>query len=484
MCVLLASLCMCAPALDLTLEGSGTASTETPNPVWLALDMRAVHELKDFSFLWDVSVSGDGHYGGLFGGSSPFGNATVMVREGGLLWHSGRFNISAGRLAMHDEVDSPYSLFMSSRGNAALNVLFRYEDDRFFFSDRWVALNYNSVDTAWPDRSAVIKNYGMKFGDLRVGFQDALVFTDKALLDWNTSPPTGGSRTPVFDPNYFFNPAPGILLQYAATSADAPWQTNPALNDNTVLGFFAVLNKGDMAYDAQILIDDINTNRFVHPNSFQNPDKIAWGLGASMHTDHGLFGLNTAGATKYTFEPAYDGSGNTDYGYTFYPDTQFMLRGVPTAIDPESTYLGYLHGENNLAFMASWNSLPGRLSGKANLEFTISGSKSPANPWGALLVYSDGGQGTKFLNDAVLEKKLVLGGRTEFLMGDWLFYADAMVGWVWNRLKLTSVTNDQQTTEPDHLMGVDRINGIPIYYPSSESSPIGSLTLGVKLLLK
>ena len=121
---------------------------------------------------------------------------------------------------------------------------------------------------------------------------------------------------------------------------------------------------------------------------------------------------------------------------------------------------------------------------KANLEFTVSGSKSPANPWGSLVLWTDGGQGPKFLDDAVLEKKLVLGGRAEFIIGNWVVYADAKAGWVWNRLKLTSVTTNQTVDEYDSLMNVYRVNGIPIYYPSSESAPIGSITLGAKLVLK
>ncbi|MBM7560252.1 hypothetical protein JOC61_002064 [Marinitoga litoralis] len=50
--------------------------------------------------------------------------------------------------------------------------------------------------------------------------------------------------------------------------------------------------------NGQILVDDINVNRILAPNSFQNLDKIAWSLGGSLNTKFGKFGLYNVGATK------------------------------------------------------------------------------------------------------------------------------------------------------------------------------------------
>ena len=148
----LAVFCLCAcmrvTALDVTLDGSATLGTESPNPYWAAMDIRASHAVSDFSFLWDISVSTDGSYGGLFSGRLGLGGVTLRVQEGGLAWKRDKLTIQAGKLAMHDEIDSPYSLFLSSRGNSVPGLFFSYEDEQFFFNDRWAALNYNSADQA------------------------------------------------------------------------------------------------------------------------------------------------------------------------------------------------------------------------------------------------------------------------------------------------------------------------------------------------
>jgi hypothetical protein len=155
---------------------------ETRVPAYVDLDARVTHEAGGFGMLWDLGTSGSGEYGKLFGGG--FGYESVLIHEGGFSLAKGHFSIAAGKLAMHDELDSPYSLALSGAGNAALNLLFRYEDERFFFSDRWIALNYDSgqsfgpIGASWPDRSAVLKSYGLKFGEFRFGFQDISVYTN------------------------------------------------------------------------------------------------------------------------------------------------------------------------------------------------------------------------------------------------------------------------------------------------------------------
>ena len=334
-------------------------------------------------------MDGSAEYGSLFGGD--FGYSTVLIRQGGLTWAAGPLSLGLGKLKLEDELDSPYSLALSSLHNSALTGSFRYEDDRFFFSDRWFALNYDSSqtlkvevaatpgtykDVAWPDRSAVVKSYGLKAGELRFGFQDIIVYTN---LDYGTA----DQRGPLFDLEYFINPAPAFLIQYAETRLDAPWSKSSALNDNSLMGFFGTWKRGDYTADAQILVDDFNLNRYIHPSSYQNPDKIAWTVGGSIETEAGTFRFDHAGATKYTFAPSgYGGEDNLAYGYTYYPDTEFLLGDSLRAIDPESNYVGYLHGENNIAFMGSWTKVFGELSAKADLEFTLSGSKRPRQPLG------------------------------------------------------------------------------------------------------
>jgi len=466
-----------AAAFDIEFYAGGGAGTETPAPLYPQIDFIVDHESEGLGFHWDLGLSGDGSYGGLFGESFGGGALTVLIREGGLSYSAGNFLASFGMLPIKDEIDSPYSLVLSSKDNAALNALFRYEDEGFFFSDRWIALNYDSnntlrnwdtvnsvwVDVQWPDRSAVIKSYGFKTGELRVGFQDIAIFTDLYYGE--------DQRGPLFDPSYFLIPAPSFFIQYARMSIESPWQTDDGLNDNSIMSFFAEWKRGKLGAQAQILVDDFNLNRFIHPDDFQNPDKIAWAFGAMLETDIGTFRFDQAGATKYTFGPAgYGGIDNLMYGYTFYPDTQYLLDGSLMTIDPEDNYLGYYHGENNIAFMFSWKSLPGSaLDIAGGLEFSMSGSKSPANPWHEYSEWSEGGEGAQWLNEAVLEKKVVLSGKAQYALGDFKLFASARLGYAWNRLKLAAVAFE----EPGSID-----NGIPLYKPSSESGPIASLTLG------
>ncbi|MDP3179079.1 MAG: hypothetical protein Q8M76_14325, partial [Spirochaetaceae bacterium] len=238
--------------------------------------------------------------------------------------------------------------------------------------------------------------------------------------------------------------------------------------------------KGEGIYlDAQFLIDDINMNRFYDPAAFQNPDKIAWTLGAALDTEFGRFRLDHAGATKYCFEPyGALASGNAEYGYTFYPDTVFSLGGVSEPIRPEDNYVGYLYGENNVAFRAGWSRGFGALAVDAAAEFTLSGAKSPANPWHEYTDWAQGGEGTKFLDDPVLEKRILFSGRAEWKLDALSLFAEGSAGYVWNKLALTEVPAAVvDAADP-------RGNGIPLFAPSSECGPTGSLAVGVSYTLR
>jgi hypothetical protein len=464
-------------AFEIAFSADAGASTETNAPLYPEADFIVSHDAGDLAFYWDLGFSGDQTYGSLFGGAYGSKALTALIREGGLTWTSGNLFASFGILPMKDEVDSPYSLVLSSRDHASLNALIRYEDDGFFFADRWIALNYDSnnilrddiaspgtyTDVEWPDRGAVIKSYGFKAGDIRFGFQDIAVFTDYYY--------GSKQRGPLFDASYFLIPAPSFFIQYARMSIDAPWTTDTGLNDNSIMSFFAEWKRGKLGAQAQFLVDDFNLNRILSPSGSQNPDKLAWAFGCSMETGIGTFRFDQAGATKYVFAPSgYGGIDNLIYGYTYYPGTEFLLDGELTAIDPETDYVGYLNGENNIAFKLSWNMMPGGpLDLSGGLEFVMSGSKSPANPWHEYHTWSEGGDGPKWLDEDLLEKKVVLSGKAEYALGDFKLFASGSLGYIWNRLKLTAVPFEEPNS-------VD--NGIPIYKPSSENGLVGSITLG------
>ena len=457
-------------ALEFAPRASLTASTETNESVWAEAGLSVTHEAAGFEFSCDGSVDTSGTYGGFFGGGFGTGNLSILVNEGGLRWKGDRLSLEAGKLALRDVVDSPYSLFLSGRGNEALTAEVRYEDGGFFFRDRWIALNYDSENAdaskgSWPDRSAVLKTYGVKVGEFRAGFQDLVVYTGESRM--------ADDRGPLFDAEYFLNPMPGVLLQFTGTSMDAPWEKNSRIDDNSITGFFVAWEREGLSADAQILIDDFNMNRFLSPGSYQNPDKLAWTAGASMDTPYGRFRLDHAGATAYTFSASSGHEADNpvlDYGYTFYPAASFDIDGSAQTISPESNYVGYLHGENNLAFMASWFDRLGAIDAAASLELVLSGSKCPQDPWHELSSFPDG---TRFLDDSVLEKRLLLSGKAMWrLGGGFEFFATGSVGYVWNKLALKNlaVVADDGS--------VSATETVAVYVPSEESAAIGSLKLG------
>lgn len=436
--------------LDADFSAMETVATD-PHPIqYQQFTASLTHDLEPFHFAASLLATNDGKYKTSFS-ESFWGGYYFMLMDGGLSLDLAPFHLRVGRLAHGDFVSSPYSLFISSNPNRTVLVELSYDDERFFYLDRWLQLNYGS-SLNYPDRGANYKAYGMRFGNLRFGFQDSVVYTGRS-----------------FDPEYYLNPTPGFFLQYVNSLAGNPWQHGS--NDNSILGFFLDYTAANVWYAyAQVLIDDINANRIINPTSYQNPDKVAWSLGGRLQTDFGTFGVFHAGATKYTFEPFGASGSNTQYGYTYYPDTTYpSIDGGKGSILNEDNYIGYLNGENNLSFKAEYSHVLQGFALEAGLEFALSGSKSPANPWHELWAWDEGGQGTKFLDDPVLEKKLTFGVSVKKPLGNWTFSLDGLLGYAWNALELTN------TTIADPLVG----NAVWIWKPSSSNKLIARLGLGV-----
>ncbi|MBP7264770.1 MAG: hypothetical protein KBB32_11370 [Spirochaetia bacterium] len=453
------------------------ASTETPNALWGSVNGGFSLDADAFELFGEMFLDNRGLYGGFFGGQFGYGGLSFSFGEAGLRYSGGLFTLEAGRLVLKDILDSPYSLFLSSRDNVALGGALLYDDGVFAYSSRWVALNYDVRDTVnpelpdtpVPDRSAIIKSWSLRLGSFRVAFQDAAVITNLADIEASADPTL--DRGPLFDPEYFLVPLPGFFIQYIGFRQDAPWEKR-VLDDNSIMGFLVDWDEGPWYAALQVLVDDFNANRFINPDGNQNPDKLAWTLGGRWDGGAlGTFGFWHAGATMYTFQP-YGSSGvNKQYGYTFYPYVSYYVDGLPLAFEPEANYLGYLHGENNLAFMATWDGQAAGLTLAGTLEFTLSGSKSPANPWHEYESYLDYGEGTRFLDDPVLEKKVVLTASASFPLGDFELGAECGLGGVWNRLALSPSGS------------VDLENVISIYRPSAEHGLIAWFTLGARYRL-
>lgn len=358
-----------------------------------------------------------------------------------------RLSATGGRVVHRDEVDGPYSLFISSASNPTTLLDVRYDDGFFFYESRWLELNRQSslytyhVPVTDPttgdeigvvetplDRGAVYKAYGVDFGRLRVGLQESVVYLYE-----------------TFYPEYFLSPLPMYFTQLVNSTSGKPWTQRA--NENSLMGIFAEYEWAQASVVGQFLIDDWNEMGidWLAPGEWNNPAKFAWYLGGDLDLGVGTLGLYHAGATKYTFGPTYAGDradGFRDYNaypysYTYYPVTEYTVDGTPTPILPADNYIGYLHGENNIAFMTTFASQARGVTYDASLEYTISGTKAPTNPWHEADWHSQ--QGTELLNDDALEHRLVFDTTAYRWFGPVRLGGTVRLGGVWNELELEPV---------------------------------------------
>lgn len=359
---------------------------------------------------------------------------------------AGPFDLRLGRSVHTDEVEMPYSIFISSEENPALMAEIRYEGNLFFYETRWVGLNSDSSqyytgydeEVNWEDRGMNYKVYGINVGDWRFGFQDSIVYLNRE-----------------FDPEYFFNPAPMYFIQIISTAPGRPWGEYG--DAKSLMGFFVEREREDDYAAAQILIDDLNGS-FIPGIEVRNLTKMAWSLGGRKEMPFGTLGFYHAGATKYTFQATYaeDKEENFNdkpkdgvdvyysyypYEYTYYPVSVYQLdNGDPMPLHYVDNYIGYKYGENNISFMLDYeNSFSKSLIGPFNLysslEWILNGSKSPNNPWheGHNTSVSDN---SYELLDGTVEHVLVNTTRVAKQIGGFGLHMDLVLGGRFNAMTL------------------------------------------------
>ncbi|HOX92357.1 MAG TPA: hypothetical protein PLC54_05515, partial [Spirochaetales bacterium] len=252
-----------ASALDIDLGAQFGLGGDGSNPVWVGLNAGVNYESGGFAFDWLLHADSSGQFQSPFHGDY-FGDFDVQIAHGFFSYASDPFSLVLGAKPSFDVVASPYSLFMSGRGLSIPGFAFSYQDERFLFREQWMLLGKDS-DYGWPDRSAVIKTYGMKLGGLRFGFQDSSVASGTA-----------------FDPLDVLIPAPSFLIQYVALAPGRPWSVDSSAlgtNKNCIMGFFADYWADSWYAYAQLLVDNFNMNRFFKPDGPFNPDKLAFSAG-------------------------------------------------------------------------------------------------------------------------------------------------------------------------------------------------------------
>jgi hypothetical protein len=377
-----------------------------------------------FSLVADVSIKNDKKY-------SPaedfwFGRYFYMD-QGGMRFDFDLLSLQLGRFYQEDVVNSPYSLFFSSMDLPALLTDMTFHTGIFTYSSRWIVLNNRSdpqIDypSGYPDRGMNYKIYAFEFGDLRVGLQDVVIYVDY-----------------IFDVEYFLSPIPHTVGQMHREEGK-PWSQDT--NDNIIMGLFADWHRPPLYLYAQWLLDDINLD-FIIPNFLRDkwgdrqiPQKTAWSFGGYYDFPFGRLGFYHAGATKYTFAPNTDYT-NYPYQYSYYPAVEYQLKdSTVLTLDYIDNYIGYKYGENNLAFLFDYSNTFSRVDFNASLEYVVSGSKSPANPWHEYTSNSAAGSNTRLLDDPVLEHTVAAQVAASWSWRKLSVYSRLRLGEVFNKLEL------------------------------------------------
>ncbi|HAW85465.1 MAG: hypothetical protein A2087_06615 [Spirochaetes bacterium GWD1_61_31] len=362
---------------------------------------------------------------------------------------AGDFTLEGGfQPADHWYSQNPNLTILNTNGRSSVGLAYRYDGDMISYQSRWVGLNLMSpftygygidsggidtpFDQTWRDRGLNYKLYLLKFGQLRLGYQESSLYLDR-----------------YFDINYFVNPAPSILINTLWSSGQSganPWIHSA--NDSSLMGFYADYTDKLFRAEAEFNIKDLNL-----PFGYtDNLNKLAWSAGFSWYSDYGTFSFWHGGATKHMFASTYQVAGNPNfypYEYTYYPLD--VVSGRTIAL--EDNYIGWPHGENSLAFSLAWQhafqiwELP--IVADVAAEWVISGSKSPHNPWHEFGSCSEIDNTTElFTGDTVLEHQLALQATATTRWRCFAVSLDFQLGVIINALGLEAVPETIYGVEP------------------------------------
>ncbi|MBC7117312.1 MAG: hypothetical protein H5T93_09835, partial [Pseudothermotoga sp.] len=163
-----------------------------------------------------------------------------------------------------------YNLFLSENGFSypTVRVSWKDETQKIAVETLWAGLRPFATDDR-PIKGLIYRKLALlPFDGLEVGYEESVLFLNR-----------------YFDPYYYFVPIPIPGIQ-EFWHLSAPWGVSSnQLDDNSMVGAYAVLHGGSWRTYAELLIDDINMNRFLSPESYQNPDKIAFLIGFSGRKD-------------------------------------------------------------------------------------------------------------------------------------------------------------------------------------------------------
>ena len=368
-----------------------------------------------FAFGASAGITNQGKYAGEVGsiGEALRGH-WFQLYEGVLALNFEKITVSGGYSAHSDIIDSPYSLFISSADIPAITFDFSYTGELFFATSRWVGLsldsgltnvdsNNDSAAVNLADRGLNYRTFGVAIGNSwRVGYQESIVYLDQ-----------------YFSPIYFLAPVPYIFSALIAERVGSPLYSTTAVNPN--IGIFVEYDSIPHYGYIQVLVDDVGVASTI---------KMAWSAGYEFASNVGRFGFYHAGATKNTFQAARIGE---SYPYTHSATNTYRRNTDAAILWYFDNYIGYLYGENTLSFRAEYENIFGIVSLQGGVEYVISGSKSPTNPWQE----DSGPSGTFLLDDDRMEHTILLDADvTITVFEDVQVLFSGSLGYVFNQLEL------------------------------------------------
>jgi len=211
--------------------------------------------------------------------------------EGYYSYESNLFNLDIGLKQNSAGPGNIYKLFVDDNSDFSyptLNIIVQGAQGKVKVENLWGGLRLHEYENH-PIKSLNYRAIVISpFEGLEIAYEESILYLDR-----------------YFDPFYFFAPLPLPAVQESFHMSTAPWYSE--FDDNSLIGGWIKYTMKDSNIYFEILIDDINMNRFLRPDDpHQNPDKLAFLAGFS--TKKGFFNIffEVAGATAFTFKRTHD----------------------------------------------------------------------------------------------------------------------------------------------------------------------------------
>lgn len=274
--------------------------------------------------------------------------------EGYYSYESNLFNLDIGLKQNSAGPGNIYKLFVDDNSDFSyptLNIIAQGAQGKVKVENLWGGLRLYEYENH-PIKSLNYRAIVISpFEGLEIAYEESILYLDR-----------------YFDPFYFFAPLPLPAVQESFHMSTAPWYSE--FDDNSLIGGWIKYTMKDSNIYFEILIDDINMNRFLRPDDpHQNPDKLAFLAGFS--TKKGFFNIffEVAGATAFTFQRTHD---EIPYEYVIFESSDLPL---------ENNMIGYEHGENNLATGVRLEYNKNKWFAQIDYEFLIHGTRDVDQPW-------------------------------------------------------------------------------------------------------